>query len=48
LSAADPRRTAFEVLRRVDQGAYADLTLDARLNRGGMAQRDRALATELV
>jgi 16S rRNA (cytosine967-C5)-methyltransferase len=48
LNAADPRRTAFEVLRRVDQGAYADLTLDARLNRGGMAQRDRALATELV
>jgi 16S rRNA (cytosine967-C5)-methyltransferase len=47
-SAADPRQIAFEVLRRVDQGAYADLTLDARLNRGGMAQRDRALATELV
>jgi 16S rRNA (cytosine967-C5)-methyltransferase len=48
MSAADPRQVAFEVLRRVDQGAYADLTLDARLNRGGMAQRDRALATELV
>ncbi len=45
----DPRRVAFEVLRRVEQTrAYANLLLDARLKRSPLPERDRALATELV
>lgn len=45
----DPRRTAFDILCRVEEGAFADLTLDAALSRApGMDPRDRALATELV
>ena len=43
----DARRLAFEVLTRIDDGAYADLTLAAALER--LAEvRERALATELV
>jgi 16S rRNA (cytosine967-C5)-methyltransferase len=49
LKSADPRRIAFEVLCRVEEGAYADLTLDAALSRvPEMDPRDRGLATELV
>ncbi len=40
---------AFDILRRVDEGAYADLALDASLNAAaGLDPRDRALVTELV
>ena len=46
---ADPRRLAFDVLVRVEEGAYADLALDAALSRvPEMDPRDRGLATELV
>lgn len=46
---ADPRRLAFDVLLRVEEGAYADLALDAALSRlPEMDPRDRGLATELV
>jgi 16S rRNA (cytosine967-C5)-methyltransferase len=49
LKSADPRRVAFEVLCRVEAGAFADLTLDAALSRAPeMDPRDRGLATELV
>lgn len=44
----DPRRLAFEVLSRVEEGAFADLALDAALGRSVLAGRDRGLATELV
>jgi len=45
----DPRRLAFDILNRVEAGAYADLTLDAVLARErGIDPRDRGLLTELV
>ncbi|SDE08326.1 16S rRNA (cytosine(967)-C(5))-methyltransferase RsmB [Desulfuromonas thiophila] len=44
----DCRLLAYQVLRRVAAGGYADLTLDAALRRSALASRDRALATELV
>ncbi len=45
----DARRAAFEVLQRVELGAYSDLTLDTLLKRNrGTDPRDRALLTELV
>lgn len=49
MSQPDARKTAFDVLLRVDGGAFADLALDAALERQrNMATRDRALCTELV
>jgi 16S rRNA (cytosine967-C5)-methyltransferase len=49
LSHANPRQLAFSVLCRVDEGAYADLALDAALNQEArLDPRDRGLATELV
>ncbi len=45
----DPRLLAFEVLTRVEEGAFSDLALDATLSRRpDMDRRDRGLATELV
>lgn len=44
----NPRRIAYEILLRVDEGAYADLALDAQLSRSRMEPRDRGLVTELV
>lgn len=45
----DARRAAFEILQRVELGAYADLSLDTLLRRNrGTDPRDRALLTELV
>ncbi len=43
-----PRRAAYEILLRVDEGAYADLVLDSVLNRSQLDGRDRGLVTELV
>ncbi len=43
------RRTAVEALVRIDtDGAYANLVLPKLLERSGLADRDRAFATELV
>jgi len=42
------RRAAYEVLLRVDEGAYADLVLDSVLGRSQLDGRDRGLVTELV
>ena len=43
------RAVAARVLTRVEtEGAFADLALDAELNRAGAGARDAALATELV
>jgi len=45
----DARRAAFEILQKVELGAYSDLALDTLLNRNrGTDPRDRALLTELV
>ncbi|PNU21710.1 16S rRNA (cytosine(967)-C(5))-methyltransferase RsmB [Geothermobacter hydrogeniphilus] len=46
---SDPRLLAYEILQRVEQGAYADLALDEVLRRRGVSDpRDRGLLTELV
>ncbi|MBI2371203.1 MAG: 16S rRNA (cytosine(967)-C(5))-methyltransferase RsmB [Deltaproteobacteria bacterium] len=43
------RSVALEVLERVERdAAFSDLALDAALDRSGMEERDRALATQLV
>lgn len=47
-SGVPARRLALDALRRIDEGAYANLTMPAVLARGGLAERDRALVTELV
>ena len=45
----DPRRLAIEVLTRIDaDDAYANIALRHALDRSHLADRDRALATELV
>lgn len=43
-----PRSLALKVLERVDGGQYANLALDAALNRSALSPEDRALATTLV
>ena len=43
-----PRRAAYEILQRVDDGAFADVVLDSVLNRSRLDLRDRRLVTELV
>jgi transcription termination factor NusB len=46
---AEARSGAYEILKRVEQGGYADLLLDAYLERNpGMDPRERGLLTELV
>jgi 16S rRNA (cytosine967-C5)-methyltransferase len=45
----DARRVAVQALVRIDRdGAYANLLLPKLLARSGLAERDRAFATELV
>lgn len=49
MPSANPRQLAFSVLCRVDEGAYADLALDAAFQQETrLDPRDRGLATELV
>ncbi len=49
MKSADPRKIALDVLLRVEDGAFADLALDAALTAAfGLDPRDRGLATELV
>jgi len=43
-----PRRAAYEILLRVDDGAFSDLVLDSTLRRSQLDSRDRGLVTELV
>jgi len=43
-----PRRIAFDILGRVDEGAFADLVMDTALTRSALDVRDRGLVTELV
>jgi 16S rRNA (cytosine967-C5)-methyltransferase len=42
------RAVAYEALRRVEEGAYANLVLPPLLERSGLPERDRHLVTELV
>jgi len=45
----DPRRLAFDILQRVETGAFADRALDETLRKQGtLDARDRGLLTELV
>ena len=44
----DPRRVALRALRRIDEGAYANLALPPLLERTNLDQRDRDFVTELV
>lgn len=44
----DPRRVALRALRRIDEGAYANLVLPPLLERSDMERRDRDFVTELV
>jgi 16S rRNA (cytosine967-C5)-methyltransferase len=49
LKILDPRQVAFVILCRVEEGAFADLTLDTALSAApSMDPRDRGLVTELV
>ena len=44
----DPRRVALRALRRIDEGAYANLALPPMLERADLSERDRNFATELT
>lgn len=44
----NPRQIAFNALRDVHKGAYADVALDRVLQKINLADRDRRLVTELV
>lgn len=46
--ADDARRVALRALRRIDEGAYANLALPPLLDRTDLSQRDRDFVTELV
>ena len=49
MSGDDARRLALEVLGRIERdGAYANLSLRAALDRCDLDRRDRAFVTELV
>ncbi len=49
MKSSDPRKIALDILMRVEEGAFADLALDAALDAArGIDPRDRGLATELV
>ncbi|MGI8934203.1 MAG: 16S rRNA (cytosine(967)-C(5))-methyltransferase [Phormidesmis sp.] len=42
------RQTAFEALRAIDRGAFADVVLDRQLNQSQLSSQDKGLVTELV
>lgn len=49
MTAPSARAVAYSVLRRIeDQGAYANIVLQAELERSGLSDLDRRFATELV
>ncbi len=46
---ANPRRTAFQILSRIERDkSYADILIDRELTAGTLQSRDRSLLTELV
>jgi 16S rRNA (cytosine967-C5)-methyltransferase len=42
------RQIAFEALRAIDRGAFADVVLDRKLNQSQLSAQDKGLVTELV
>ncbi len=42
------RQLAFEALRAIDRGAFADVVLDRKLNQSQLGAQDKGLVTELV
>lgn len=42
------RQIAFEALRAIDRGAFADVVLDRKLNQSQLSSQDKGLVTELV
>jgi 16S rRNA (cytosine967-C5)-methyltransferase len=49
LTTANPRRSAFDILLRIEkERSYADILIDRELSRGLLAGPDRGLLTELV
>lgn len=42
------RQIAFEALRAIDRGAFADVVLDRKLNQAQLSAQDKGLVTELV
>ncbi len=42
------RQIAFEALRAIDRGAFADVVLDKKFNRSQLSPQDKGLVTELV
>ena len=42
------RQIAFEALRAIDRGAFADVVLDRELNRSQLTTQDKGFTTELV
>ncbi len=45
---SSPRSLALDALRRIDDGAYANLVVPGILGRSQLSERDRAFVTELV
>ncbi|MEM6449387.1 MAG: 16S rRNA (cytosine(967)-C(5))-methyltransferase [Cyanobacteria bacterium P01_D01_bin.105] len=48
LNAASARQIAFQALRAVERGAFADVVLDQKLNQSQLTVQDKGFATELV
>ncbi|MGD1898637.1 MAG: transcription antitermination factor NusB [Phormidesmis sp.] len=42
------RQLAFEALRAIDRGAFADVVIDRKLNGSKLSAQDKGLVTELV
>ncbi len=42
------RQIAFEALRAIDRGAFADVALDKKLNQSQLSAQDKGFVTELV
>ena len=42
------RQVAFEALRAIDRGAFADVVLDRKLNQSRLSAQDKGFATELI
>ena len=48
VTSSTARQVAFEALRAIDRGAFADVVLDRKLNQSQLSAQDKGLVTELV
>ncbi len=48
MTSSTSRQIAFEALRAIDRGAFADVVLDRKLNKSQLSAQDKGLVTELV